>query len=546
MGRSRTRRAALITVILATTVLAACAQQPHATGHHQGRRTTTTSTAPPAPRTYLGPDGVESSAVIAENRLPGTTSWRITGANPPLIEGFANTAAAKPGQTVTLYVSTTAATFHVDAYRMGWYGGDGGHLMWQSGAVRGREQPACPVIAATRTVVCDNWSPSLTMTVGATWMSGDYLLKLVGSGGQQAYVLLTVWLPSSHAAYLFVARTMTEEGWNTWGGYDFYQGTGACSPGASTYPPCNRAYAVSIDRPQAVGDGAADFLSNEFPLVEYAERHGLDSTYVTDITLDEHPELALHHKAILSLGHDETWTAPELFAVEKAVAHGVNVVFFGAAALVRHARLGSGPMGPDTEIVDYRDSLLDPLNGHASAWDVTGNTWASPPTDYSETALVGQLYSGYLDPGSAPVPFIVWDPVPWLFAGTGLEKGSSIPGLIAADIDHVATAYPTPSDLQVLGHSPVPLSIAYTNQGTWGSDTYSDLTYYTAPGSRAGVVDTGTTNWICAMTLCAASPAVAREVQQITGNLLHLFGEGPAGVRDPAVSNTADVVPAGS
>lgn len=533
-------------MILATAVLAGCSQSRPAAKASSTTAKTPTRTQAQQNKTFLGPDGVESSAMIAENKLPGTTAWRITGKNPAMIEGFANTAGARPGQTVTLYVSTTASSFHVDAYRMGWYGGDGGHLVWQSSAFKGHKQPTCPTISSTRTVVCDNWTASLKMTVGSNWMSGDYLLKLVGNGGQEAYILLTVWDPSSDAAYLFVARTMTEQGWNTWGGYDFYQGTGPCPAGAATYPPCNRAYAVSIDRPQAVGNGAADFLSNEFPLVEYAERHGLDATYVTDITLDEHPDIALHHKAIFSLGHDETWSAPELFAVQKAVAHGVNVVFFGAAALVRHARLASGPMGPDTEVVDYRDSSLDPLNGHASAWDVTGNTWASPPTDYSETNLVGQLYSGYLEPGTGTLPFVVWDPVSWLFHGTGLKKGSSIPGVVDADIDHVATAYPTPSDLEVLGHSPVPLSIAYTNQGTWGKDTYSDFTYYTAPKSKAGVIDTGTTNWICAMTICAASKAAAAEVQKITGNLLHLFGEGPAGDKEPATSNTASVAPAGS
>jgi len=544
-GPGKRRAALAASAALAAATLAACSQQTGAVRHHLSSHTTTT-TRRAAPRTFLGPDGVESSAVIAENRLPGTTAWRITGPNPPLIQGFANTAGAEPGQDVTLYVSTSASTFHVDAYRMGWYGGDGAHLVWQSGTVKGHRQPHCPVLASTRTVVCDTWSPSLTMRVGSDWMSGDYLLKLVGSGGQQAYILLTVWDPTSHATYLFVARTLTEQGWNPWGGYDFYQGTGACAPGAPTYPPCNRAYAVSIDRPQAVGNGAADFLSNEFPLVEYAERHGLDATYVTDITLDEHPELALHHRVILSLGHDETWTAPELFAVRKAIAHGVNVVFFGAAALVRHARLASGPMGPDTVIVDYRNSALDPLDGHASPWDVTGNTWASPPTDYSETSLVGELYSGYLDPGTGTVPFVVWDPVSWLFRGTGLEKGSTVPGVVDADIDHVATAYPTPPDLEVLGHSPVPLSIAYTNQGTWGNDTYSDFTYYTQPTSKAGVVDTGTTNWICAMTSCAANPTAAAVVQRITGNLLRLFGEGPAGKFDPSVSNTASVLPPGS
>ncbi len=496
--------------------------------------------------TFTSPVGVVSRAILAQNRLPGTTAWKIAGTPPGLLQGFASTDAATPGQLVTLYVSTDAATWHVEAYRMGWYGGTGGRLVWHSATVRGRVQPPCALLAATRTTVCDTWSAGLRFTVGANWPSGDYLLKLVGSGGQASYVLLTVWDPTSTATYLLVSRTLTEQGWNPYGGYDFYQGTGACAPGASTYPPCNRAYAVSIDRPQAVGLGASDFLTNEYPLVQYAERHGLDVTYVSDITLSEHPGLASHHRAVLSLGHDETWTAPELFGVQAALRRGVNVVFFGAAALVRHARLETGPMGPDTIIVDYRDSALDPLAGHGSPWQVTGNTWAAPPTDWSATSLVGQLYAGYVLPGRPAAPLVLFAAPPWLVRGTGLGRGSTIPGVYDSDIDHVVAGLATPADLEVLGHSPVPLSETYTNQGAWGGYTYADLTYYTDPTSQAGVIDTGTTNWICAIGPCAATPAAGTALARLTGNMLALVGSGPAGRVAPAQANVATVTPPGS
>ena len=67
-----------------------------------------------------------------------------------------------------------------------------------------------------------------------------------------------------------------------------------------------------------------------------------------------------------------------------------------------------------------------------------------------------------------------------------------------------------PSNLTVLGHSPIPLSKAYTNQGTWGPFTYSDMTYYTDPRSHAGIIDTGDNNWINAMGYRARAPARAR------------------------------------
>jgi hypothetical protein len=46
-------------------------------------------------------------------------------------------------------------------------------------------------------------------------------------------------------------RSMVEQGWNTFGGYDFYQGQGPCILDSNRYPPSNRARAVSFDRPYA-------------------------------------------------------------------------------------------------------------------------------------------------------------------------------------------------------------------------------------------------------------------------------------------------------
>jgi hypothetical protein len=499
--------------------------------------------------TFLGPNGVESKAMIAENRLAGTTAWEISGHEAPgFIEGFAGLNYAQRGEHVGLYVSTSATSFRVTAYRMGYYEGKGGHEVWRSGVIAGRVQPKCGFTSGVNLISCANWHRSLVVPITSAFYQGDYLLKLVGSGNQQAYVLLTVWSPSSKAAYLFMSRSLTEQGWNTFGGYSFYQGEGACAPDIPTYPVCNRARIVSFDRPYAQGDGASDFLANEYPLIYLMEKDGLDVAYSTDITVDEHPQILLNHKALLSLGHDETWTYPELQGAETALAHGVNIAFLGAAAIVRHARLQPSPLGPDREEVDYRDADEDPLNGHGNPNEVTGNTWASPPTDWNSTPLIGELYSGYLDPGADPTPFVVHDAKAWIFKDTGLHNGSVVPRVIDSDIDHIDLAYGTPTNIEVLGHSPVPLNVSYTTQGEWNGDTYSDMTYYTNPTSKAGVFDSGNVNWIDAMLPCPKEVPVcpAHTVQKITENLLWLFGQGPAGRIIPSRPNWRSVTPAGS
>ena len=73
---------------------------------------------------------------------------------------------------------------------------------------------------------------------------GQYLLKLVASGGQQSYIPLTVWDPASHATYVLMAGVLTDQAFNPYGSYDLYQGATACAP--DMYPArAGRAWCLS-------------------------------------------------------------------------------------------------------------------------------------------------------------------------------------------------------------------------------------------------------------------------------------------------------------
>ncbi|HUI03222.1 MAG TPA: N,N-dimethylformamidase beta subunit family domain-containing protein [Acidimicrobiales bacterium] len=496
------------------------------------------SSSTTAPALRPGPAGVEARWVVEENRRPGTTAWQITGRPPGTMAGFANQVYAKAGGQITLYVSTDAPTFEVRAYRMGYYGGSGARLVWTSPPVAGHLQPACPVTPGVNMVACDNWSPTLTVTVTSSFVQGDYLFKLVGSGGQASYVPLTVWDPTSSATYVVKNDVYTWQLWNPYGGYDMYSGVGSCPPGV--YPLCSRARVVSYDRPYGYGEGAGDFLGSEYPLVRFVEQHGLDVTYATDVNVDEDPGYLLDHKAMLSLGHDEAWALDERQAAQNAEQHGVNMIFFAASPVLRHVRPQASPMGAEREVVDYRDSSSDPLNGHGNPREVTGNTWSSPPANWPETPFVGEAYSGYLEPRVAPVPFVVADASAWIFKGTGLHDGSVVPNVIDTDFDQVDPGS-APADLEVLGHSPIPPRQAETNR----SAPFSDMTYYADAKSGAGVFDSGTNSWIPKLSPCPATATgcPASVVDQMTANLLALFGKGPAGRAQPSVANWKSLYP---
>ena len=145
--------------------------------------------------------------------------------------------------------------------------------------------------------------------------------------------------------------------------------------------------------------------------------------------------------------------------------------------------------------------------------EVTGNTWASPPTDWVATSFLGQHYSGYLEPGQPSAAMKVFDSSAWIFKGTGLADGDLIPGVINSDIDHVDPGGPMPPNLQVLAHSPIPLSEAFTDEGKWNGFTYSDMTYYTNPTSQAGLFDSGDNVWVATLTPCPASDPTLSELR---------------------------------
>ena len=490
-------------------------------------------------RTSLGTDGVEASWVIDQNKLAGSTAWRITDtpANTP-IKGFANLAYAQDGQVVRFYVSSDAPTFQVFAYRMGYYGGDGARLVWTSSQMEGVVQPHCSVTTGINMVACNNWSESFELRLTSGFVQGDYLFKLVGSGNQQSYVPLTIWDPASTAAYIIKNDIFTWQAWNPYGGYDFYTGLGGCP--ADTYPICSRARVVSFDRPYAYGSGAGDFLANEYPLIYWAEEHGLDVTYWTDLTISQHPSLLSQHKAILSLGHDECWSLKERQAVENANRQqGLNVVFFGASPVLRHVRLQASSFGPDREEVDYRNSQEDPLYGHGNPLEVTGNTWASPPASWSGDQFVGETYSGYTLTGVPAQSFVVADGSAWIYRNTGLHAGSKISAVIGSDFDRFDPKLAHSPNVEILGHSPLPLGKVQTRFAGPGGVTYSDMTYYSDPTSGGGVFDSGTNNWIYSLRSCISgeSSCPSAVVQKMTGNLLWLFGQGPVGLIKPSVAN---------
>ncbi len=494
------------------------------------------SSKPVAAVPFKALSGTKANWVIAENKKPGTTRWKITTPQSPNgIMGYASRVQARRGQKLNLYVSTQAPSFHIDAFRMGYYQGKGARLVWKSNNLIGKKQPSCPVTPGINMVQC-NWSSSLTLTITKKWVQGQYLFKLIGSQGQQSYIPLTIWSPTSHAAYVIMSGVLTQQVFNPFGGYDLYQGATPCAPGH--YPCSSRSRVVSFDRPYATnyGNGSASYLSLVYPLTRLAEKHGLNVTYWTDITLARHGKLLSNHKVLISPGHDEEWSLHMRQAVVRAKKKGVNLIFFGASPILRKVRLQPSPLGPDRQIVNYRNPTKDPLYGKNNS-QVTQNWWGQPPANLPASTLVGAKYIGYNN--TSQFPLVVSNSSSWFFRGTNLTNGSKIPSVLTTDFQEFSPTRPhNPPNIEILAHSPVQVQ---GHSGTY----FADTTYYTTPSSKAGIFQSGSNSWIPSLIACPKNTksCPAPTMRKITVNLLRVFGKGPVGITHPSKANWKQFYP---
>ena len=392
---------------------------------------------------------------MAENAKPGHLWWVTTPQAAGDIEGYASQVSATAGETVTLFVSTRAASFHVEAYRMGYYGGIGGRLVWQSPEVVGVRQPPPTLTVFVNTIECQ-WAPSLNVAIDQGWPPGAYLLKLVGATGEQQFIPLCVRDDTSRAAFVIQQSVTTWQAYNRWGGYSLYYGNRdqalsfTHDPTGGNY--ADRARIVSFDRPydHDWASGAADFIGNEFPVIYQAEQLGLDVTYWTDVDLHARPQLLDCHRALISLGHDEYWSAEMRDGAAQSLASGVNLAFLGANACYRQVRFEPSPLGPDRHQVCYKAADEDPMLSQDDAL-VTVN-WPQAPVSRPEAELIGSTYQDI----GAQADLVVADPTSWVLAGVALPADRRLPGAVQGEFDRYVPNAAGPENLDVIAHSIVP------------------------------------------------------------------------------------------
>ena len=495
---------------VATLMCVACTSHP-AADKSSDRGSTSRGHPPASSGTTKGEPGERRQA----------SSWRIqrTG-SLHAIEGWADHTSVEVDESFRLFVSTTAPSYRVRAFRMGWYGGSRGRLVWTSPRLPGERQPDGVLAGATNTVTAP-WRPSLTVATKG-WAAGMYLLRLDSATRAQRFVPITIRLPSARGRVVLVNAVTTWQAYNKWGGYDLYTGPTGSFRG--------RARAVSFDRPYdnqfSMRFGGGEFLHRELPVLSLAERLRLPLDYVTDIDLHIYPGVLDGARAIVFMGHDEYWSPEMRAALVAARDQGSNVAFFGANTMFRRIRLVSTRTGPARLEINYKVAAEDPLYGKDDV-HVTAD-WPAPPDANPESDVTGVSYDCF----PAREDMRVYRPSSWVFTGTGVSQGTRLHNLVGAESDRVDLDNPTPRPMEIVAH---------TSLNCAGRPTTSDAVYYTTL-SGAGVFSGGTIDWVCAMARCQDVDGLsAAIVRQVTSNILRAFAKGPAGLDHPAHDNVDEL-----
>src|SRR3982751_3005343 len=65
-----------------------------------------------------------ANPVACENSLPGADprTWQIDGAGDAEIQGFATSQSVTKGDTISFKINSTTSDFHIDIFRLGYYG----------------------------------------------------------------------------------------------------------------------------------------------------------------------------------------------------------------------------------------------------------------------------------------------------------------------------------------------------------------------------------------------------------------------------------------
>ncbi len=432
-----------------------------------------------------------SNLITRENALPGATDWQLTrvrtepadGVRCPAIEGFCTRQSVNVGETLGICVSTAPAKpFKLEIFRTGYYGGRGARLMKTIDVTQG-QQLETPAQAEKQLRECE-WRPAVELKIPDDWISGVYLGRLTtesdetGFGYWQSYVVFIV-KDERPADVLFQCSDNTWQAYNQWplrdSVYTHPKGNQGPWADVSFDRPYGK-YPQIFDNPQTIGSG--EWLCFEYPMAYWLEKHGYDVSYCSNSDMLT-PERGLKCKAFLSVGHDEYWDLRQYRSVTTMRDKGVSLLFFSGNSVcwVSPFRASSdgrqnrvlfrgGPYGGEHKWAELREKEHGPF----------------PHRGPDEGYLMG---ARNVDPVNGGGDWVCTLPDHWLYEGTNLKSGDTIPGFIGWEYHG-----DPPGDLEGLQIVAAGTALqGGRNPQRWASTIY--------PGPAGNFVFNASTIWWC-------------------------------------------------
>lgn len=364
-----------------------------------------------------------------------------------MIEGYFGRESIVLGERLHIHVSTDAAFFRVDFYRIGAVPEFAGSTGWFPG--RNAPAPAHPDGVVEHAAPAVDWDwPAYEFTPTPRWTPGVYVGFFVDAdrttpsvtveGGRlpeeppydvgdlkgfgREFFVLRPQVPGG-ARILYKKSSFTRHAYNR---SDRPGAERASSlydnpvyvPGDGIQPGGHK---VSMHRP-----GGVDDLSYwDAPFIAWLERAGYQVEFCTDLDLHADPGLLWSYRLLLSVGHDEYWSTEMRSSVERFVAAGGNVAFFSANTCWWRVHVTDD----GTALVADTDHRVGETYPHRPATD---QWWAPQPGGVGapENTLTGVsfrnggMWPGHW-PGDRPCPgFTVQHADHWVYEGTGLRDGS--------------------------------------------------------------------------------------------------------------------------
>jgi len=338
---------------------------------------------------------------------------------PLYVEGYAGSISVAAGGELALHLSSTAASVTVEIARHG-----GRREILLTRTVEGVGDHPVPEDASSHGC---RWPVALKLPIPAEWRSGYYHVSLrvrdgggkyTQRGGRTAegscFFVVRPAPTAKPTPILLQFSTHTYNAYNNWGGFSLYAYNGRGG---------NQGHRVSDQRPPT-----SLFQNWEQAFVEWAESNGYSFDYATNGDLEHHPEILHGRRLVLSVGHDEYWSAPMRDHLERFIGAGGNVAFFSGNTCCWQVRSEDDGHALTCWKQNYHQ---DPVYADRGSQATLSSLWSHHLVGRPENQLtgVGFIHGGYhkshgqlMDASGA---FSVHRPGHWIFEGTDLTRGAA-------------------------------------------------------------------------------------------------------------------------